>query len=81
MLTIPAGETMTYGQVAVSIGNPKAVRAVGAACGANPIPLLIPCHRIIGSNGNIGGYSGRGGANYKKKLLEKKLKKNRDKKK
>ena len=55
---IPFGETRTYAEVALSIGRPKAVRAVGAAIGANPIPIIIPCHRVIGSNQSLTGFSG-----------------------
>lgn len=55
--TIPYGETRSYAWVAASIGNPNAARAVGAACGRNPVPLVIPCHRVVGSVG-LGGYSG-----------------------
>jgi O-6-methylguanine DNA methyltransferase len=55
MLKIPRGELRTYGEIAEAIGRPKAVRAVGTACGANPIPLFIPCHRIVAGNG-LGGF-------------------------
>jgi len=55
---IPYGQTISYQQLANDIGKPGAVRAVGAANGANPIPILIPCHRVIASNGKLGGYSG-----------------------
>jgi O-6-methylguanine DNA methyltransferase len=55
---IPFGTTMTYGQIAQKIGIPNAVRAVGAANGANPVPILIPCHRVVQSNGHLGGYGG-----------------------
>lgn len=57
LLEIPCGETMTYKDLAVKIGNPKAQQAVGGAVGANPIPLIIPCHRIV-AKGHIGGFSG-----------------------
>ena len=57
MLAIPTGKTKSYGEVAAAIGNPKAVRAVGGACGANPIPVLVPCHRILAVNNKIGGFS------------------------
>ncbi|MDD5055595.1 MAG: methylated-DNA--[protein]-cysteine S-methyltransferase [Candidatus Peribacteraceae bacterium] len=67
MQAIPFGETRTYGDIAKAIGNPKAIRAVGGACGANPLPILIPCHRVVGSNG-IGGYNG--GIRRKMWLLE-----------
>jgi methylated-DNA-[protein]-cysteine S-methyltransferase len=58
LLEIPYGATMTYAQLAHRIGKPNAVRAVGAANGANPIPVIIPCHRVIGSNGTLTGYGG-----------------------
>ena len=66
---IPSGKTMTYGQLAKLIGRPKAVRAVGQACGANSIPVLIPCHRVLAANGGLGGFSA--GLPWKRKLLEK----------
>jgi methylated-DNA-[protein]-cysteine S-methyltransferase len=56
--SIPYGATTTYGEIANRIGNPKAVRAVGLANGQNPIPIIIPCHRIIGSNGKLTGFGG-----------------------
>lgn len=55
---IPYGETTSYGELATRIGNPKAVRAVGLANGSNPISIIIPCHRVIGSNGSLTGYGG-----------------------
>ena len=55
---IPYGETRSYGDVARSIGNPKAVRAVGSANGNNPLPIVIPCHRVVGSNGTLTGFGG-----------------------
>lgn len=58
MLNIPYGKTKSYGEVARLIGRPAAVRALGAACGSNPIAILIPCHRIVGSNGKLTGYGG-----------------------
>ena len=64
---IPYGETRTYGQVARQIGQPRAVRAVGAANGANPLSLVIPCHRVVASGGKLGGYGG--GLPMKKQLL------------
>ncbi len=64
---IPLGQTRTYGEVAASIGAPRAARAVGAACGANPLPLLVPCHRVLAAGGGLGGFSG--GLSIKKKLL------------
>lgn len=63
------GETLTYGEIAANIGRPAAVRAVGAAVGANPVPLLIGCHRVLGSGGRITGYSGGDGLPTKRKLL------------
>ena len=53
---IPSGRTMSYGQLAASIGMPKAARAVGGAVGSNPVPILIPCHRVIGENGSLTGF-------------------------
>ncbi len=54
---IPFGQTKTYSELAQAMGRPNAVRAVGSACGKNPVPLFIPCHRIVGSNGGLGGFS------------------------
>jgi methylated-DNA-[protein]-cysteine S-methyltransferase len=65
--TIPYGETRTYAWVARKIGHPKAARAVGVACGANPIPLIIPCHRVVASDGSLGGFSA--GLVWKRRLL------------
>lgn len=65
---IPVGKTATYKDVAIAIGNPNAVRAVGTACGENPIAIVIPCHRIIRSNGDMGEY--RWGKEIKKQLLK-----------
>jgi methylated-DNA-[protein]-cysteine S-methyltransferase len=64
---IPYGATISYGELAVRIGNPNACRAVGLANGSNPIPIVIPCHRVIGSNGKLTGYGG--GLPVKEKLL------------
>jgi methylated-DNA-[protein]-cysteine S-methyltransferase len=64
---IPYGETASYGEIAQAIGNPQASRAVGAANGKNPLPIVIPCHRVIGSSGNLVGYSC--GLNIKEDLL------------
>ncbi len=58
LLKIPKGATLTYGEVALRVGRPGAARAVGQAVGSNPIPLLIPCHRVVGSNGGLGGFGG-----------------------
>ena len=68
---IPYGKTVTYKEIAKKIGKPNASRAVANACGKNPTPIIRPCHRVICSNGEIGGYSGPGGALAKKVLLEK----------
>jgi methylated-DNA-[protein]-cysteine S-methyltransferase len=65
---IPYGETRSYMQMATAIGTPRAVRAVGAANGANPIPIVVPCHRVIGASGKLVGYGG--GLPLKKRLLE-----------
>jgi O-6-methylguanine DNA methyltransferase len=65
---IAFGETRTYAEIANLINNPRAVRAVGGACGANPIPVLIPCHRVLASKNKLGGFSG--GLNWKRILLE-----------
>jgi O-6-methylguanine DNA methyltransferase len=65
---IQAGRTRSYGEIARSIGHPDAVRAVGGACGANPIPLFVPCHRVLAANRRLGGFSG--GLDWKRKLLE-----------
>lgn len=67
LCTIPYGETISYGQLARRIGEPEAVRAVGAANGSNPIPIIVPCHRVIGSDGSLTGYGG--GLPIKEKLL------------
>ncbi|MFH7586340.1 methylated-DNA--[protein]-cysteine S-methyltransferase [Oceanimonas smirnovii] len=68
LLTIPWGEKHSYRDIAVAIGNPRAVRAVGAANGRNPIPIIIPCHRVIGANGSLTGYAG--GLTRKRWLLD-----------
>jgi O-6-methylguanine DNA methyltransferase len=64
---IPYGQTRSYAQIATSIGSPKAVRAVGAANGANPVVIIVPCHRVIASGGGLGGYGG--GLELKRRLL------------
>jgi len=64
---IGCGQTQSYGEIAQAIGKPKAVRAVGGACGANPIPVLVPCHRVLAANRKLGGFSG--GLNWKRTLL------------
>ena len=66
--TIPRGETRTYTQVAQAIGRPKAVRAVGSACASNPVSIVIPCHRVLRTDGGLGGY--RWGLERKQALLE-----------
>lgn len=66
--TIPYGETRSYAAIAHMLNKPHAARAVGAACGANPVPLIVPCHRVIASDGKLGGYSS--GVQRKKTLLE-----------
>ena len=68
---IPKGEVRTYKQLARIIKKPKAIRAVANACGKNPYPIKIPCHRVVGSNGYLGGYSVKGGIKQKKSLLRK----------
>ena len=68
---IPRGSVKTYSQVAKGIGKPLAVRAVANAIGKNPYPLEIPCHRVIRSDGSLGGYSGKGGIKTKEMLLKK----------
>lgn len=67
LLEIPYGETRSYGAIAKRIGRPKAVRAVGAANGRNPIPIIVPCHRVIGSSGDMTGFGG--GIDTKEALL------------
>ena len=64
---VPYGETTSYAQLARAVGNPNAVRAVGSACATNPLPLFIPCHRVLRSDGQLGGY--RGGVETKRFLL------------
>ena len=67
LLAIPYGETRSYAEVARAIGKPRAVRATGAANGANPIPLVVPCHRVIAADGSLGGFGG--GLPLKRRLL------------
>lgn len=67
---IKPGETRTYGQIAAELGSPGAARAVGRALGANPIPIIIPCHRVLAAGGKSGGFSAPGGASTKLKMLE-----------
>ena len=68
LATIPYGETRSYGEIASQIGRPKAVRAVGAANGRNPLPIVLPCHRVIGSDGSLTGFGG--GLETKRYLLD-----------
>ena len=68
---IPKGEIRTYKEIAIAIGKPNSARAVANACGKNPRPIEIPCHRVIRSDRNLGGYSGKGGLSMKRKLLKK----------
>ena len=68
LLTIPYGDTLSYGQLASRIGNPRAVRAVGAANGSNPLAIVVPCHRVIGGNGLLTGFGG--GLEVKAHLLK-----------
>ncbi|KAB2641284.1 MAG: methylated-DNA--[protein]-cysteine S-methyltransferase [Verrucomicrobia bacterium] len=66
--TLATGQTRSYGQIAAALGRPKACRAVGSACAANPLPLLIPCHRVLAAGGRLGGFSG--GMDWKRRLLQ-----------
>ena len=68
--TIPPGETLSYGEIAERLGDPGAARAVGQALGANPIPIIVPCHRVLAAGGRAGGFSAPGGVMTKLKLLE-----------
>ncbi|QPK82930.1 methylated-DNA--[protein]-cysteine S-methyltransferase [Corynebacterium qintianiae] len=68
LLGIVYGRTETYSQIAHRLGNPKAVRAVGTGCGTNPLPIVAPCHRVLRSDGSLGGY--RGGLDIKRQLLD-----------
>ena len=68
LVTIPYGETRSYTEIAVQIGAPRAVRAVGAANGRNPIPIVVPCHRVIGASGSLVGFGG--GLEWKRLLLD-----------
>ncbi len=65
---IPYGETVTYGEIARAIGSPNGARAVGTANGRNPIPIIIPCHRVVAAGGKLGGYGG--GLPLKRRLLD-----------
>ncbi len=68
LLRIPVGQTRSYGEIAHGLGRPRAARAVGRACGANPLPLIIPCHRVVAANGGLGGFTG--GLAWKTLFLE-----------
>ena len=70
IVKIPKGKTKTYKEIAINIGHPNSARAVANACGKNPYPGTIPCHRVVRSDGKIGGYSGPGGVTQKKRLLQ-----------
>ena len=67
---IPKGQIKTYKDIALALKKPKSSRAVANACGKNPLLIEIPCHRVIRSDGKLGGYSGKGGVNQKRKLLK-----------
>ena len=67
---IPKGQTRTYKEIALALKKPKSSRAVANACGKNPFLIEIPCHRVIRSDGKLGGYSGKGGIKQKRKLLK-----------
>jgi methylated-DNA-[protein]-cysteine S-methyltransferase len=68
LICIPSGGTQTYGDIACALRRPGAARAVGSACGANPVPVLVPCHRVLACQGRLGGFSG--GLDWKRKLLQ-----------
>ena len=70
LLKIPAGQTKTYKEIAVAIGRPKSFRAVANECAQNPYAPEVPCHRVIKSDGSLGGYSADGGIKRKQKLLD-----------
>lgn len=70
MCKIPMGKTATYKELATLAGSPKAFQSVGTACGLNPIPILIPCHRVLATGDKPGGYSGHGGLETKRALLK-----------
>jgi methylated-DNA-[protein]-cysteine S-methyltransferase len=67
---IPPGRTRTYGDVAAELGEPGAAQAVGQAMGHNPVPIVVPCHRVVASGGRLGGFSARGGNRTKRRMLE-----------
>ncbi|MEZ5230688.1 MAG: MGMT family protein [Acidimicrobiales bacterium] len=68
--TIPPGDVMTYGAMAKRLGQPGGAQAVGGAMGRNPVPLIVPCHRVIAADGKLGGFSANGGTVTKRRLLE-----------
>jgi methylated-DNA-[protein]-cysteine S-methyltransferase len=67
---IPPGQTLTYGEIAAQLGEPRAAREVGQALGQNPYPLIVPCHRVLAAGGKLGGFSARGGVTTKLRLLD-----------
>ena len=67
--SIPPGRTLTYGEIAKRIGEPGAARAVGKALGSNPFPIVVPCHRVLGADGKVGGFSANGGVETKVRIL------------
>jgi methylated-DNA-[protein]-cysteine S-methyltransferase len=67
--TVGPGDTITYGEIASRLGEPHAAREVGQALGANPVPLIVPCHRVLAAGGKLGGFSARGGVTTKSRLL------------
>ena len=68
--TIPPGRTMTYGEIARRLGVPHESRAVGQALGKNPVAIIVPCHRVLGADGKMGGFSANGGVSTKRRMLE-----------
>ncbi|MFI8569286.1 methylated-DNA--[protein]-cysteine S-methyltransferase [Rhodococcus sp. NPDC078407] len=66
---IPRGSTLTYGEIARRLGHPGAAQAVGGALGRNPVPIIVPCHRVLGAGTEVGGFSAPGGANTKQRIL------------
>lgn len=70
LIKVPFGETTTYGAIAEELGDKNLSRAVGAAMGANPFPIIIPCHRVTGAGGKMGGFTAPGGTDTKRKLLD-----------
>jgi methylated-DNA-[protein]-cysteine S-methyltransferase len=68
--TIPPGRTMTYGEIAKRLGTPHESREVGQALGKNPVAIIVPCHRVLGADGRMGGFSANGGVSTKRRMLE-----------